>query len=106
MSVMEAMAAARPIVATRVGGVPELIDDGESGVIVPPGDARALAAAIVTLLHDPTRQRRLGAAASERLESRVSLARTVADVGELYRRRLSVDGAPVAATPLARSSRS
>jgi starch synthase len=66
------MALARPIVASAVGGIPEMIEDGVSGVLVPPDDAPALAAALVALLRDPGRRDRLGAAARERLATRFS----------------------------------
>jgi glycosyltransferase involved in cell wall biosynthesis len=62
-SVLEAMAAARPVVATRVGGVPDAVRDGETGVLVPARDPEALAAALQALLATPERARRLGAAA-------------------------------------------
>ena len=75
-SVLEAMAAARPVVATRVGGVPDAVHDGKTGLLVPAGDAAALATALRTLLATPARARALGAAAqtyarSEHHESRV-----------------------------------
>jgi glycosyltransferase involved in cell wall biosynthesis len=50
---MEAMAYGRPVVATRVGGVPELVQDGQHGLVVPPGDAEALACALRRVLDDP-----------------------------------------------------
>lgn len=59
---MEAMASRLPVVATRVGGVAELVRDGESGLLVAPGDADGLSEAIDTLLNDPSRARRMGAA--------------------------------------------
>jgi glycosyltransferase involved in cell wall biosynthesis len=66
---LEAMAAGRPIVATRTGGIPEGIVDGESGLLVPPDDARALAGALRALATEPDRAERLGAAARQRYES-------------------------------------
>jgi glycosyltransferase involved in cell wall biosynthesis len=71
-AVGEYMAAGRPVVATRVGVIPELISDGETGRLVEPGDAVAMAAALLDLLRDPETGRTLGAAA--RLEAESSLS--------------------------------
>ncbi len=65
-AVLEAMAAGVPVVATRVGGIPELLTDGVDGLLVDPGDPRALAAAISRLAGDEALRVRLGAAARER----------------------------------------
>jgi glycosyltransferase involved in cell wall biosynthesis len=62
-SVLEAMAAARPVVATRVGGVPDAVRDGETGILVPASDPDALTAALRSVLATPERARTLGAAA-------------------------------------------
>ena len=61
-----AMALGKPIVATSVGGVPELLSDGEAGLLVPPGDSVAIAEAVSTLLCDPSRARALGEAGRRR----------------------------------------
>jgi glycosyltransferase involved in cell wall biosynthesis len=77
LAVMEALALGVPVVATRVGGLPELVEDGVSGVLVEPGDAAALAAAILTLTDDATRAR-LAAGATARgahVDGRVAVAR-------------------------------
>jgi glycosyltransferase involved in cell wall biosynthesis len=66
------MAHARPVVATAVGGLAEAIEDGESGLLVPPGDVPALRAALERLLSDAELRRRLGAAARERVRERYS----------------------------------
>jgi glycosyltransferase involved in cell wall biosynthesis len=66
LSVMEYMDAGLPIVATDVGGLPELIEDGVSGLLVPPRDPAALAGAIEALLEDQTKAERLGREARER----------------------------------------
>lgn len=66
ISLLEAMAACRPIVATRVGGVPHVLGDGQYGRLVPPGDADALATALGTLLADRDAAAALGAAAGRR----------------------------------------
>jgi glycosyltransferase involved in cell wall biosynthesis len=62
-SVLEAMAAARPVVATRVGGVPDAVRDSETGILVPASDPDALAAALRNVLATPERARTFGAAA-------------------------------------------
>jgi glycosyltransferase involved in cell wall biosynthesis len=69
LRVLEAMAAAVPIVASGVGGIPEQIHHEREGMLVPPGDPRALAAAILKLLEDPARARRLGEAGRQRVAS-------------------------------------
>jgi glycosyltransferase involved in cell wall biosynthesis len=77
VSLMEAAACGVPAVATSVGGVPELVEDGVTGVLTPPGDARALTAGLEQLLRDPARTARMGQAARRRAEERFSLARQV-----------------------------
>jgi glycosyltransferase involved in cell wall biosynthesis len=73
LALLEGMALARPIVASAVGGIPEMLVDGVSGRLVPPNDAQALAAAVSDLLHDAARRARMGAAAHERLTTAFSL---------------------------------
>jgi glycosyltransferase involved in cell wall biosynthesis len=68
LGVLEPMSHAKPVIASSVGGVPELIDGPEVGDLVPPGDPAALAAALGSLLRDPIRQRRVGLAARQRVE--------------------------------------
>lgn len=68
-AVIEAMAQSVPAVVSRVGGLPELVADGETGFVVPPGDPAALARAIAALADDPARTRALGAAARRRIET-------------------------------------
>ena len=73
MSVLEAMAAGLPVVASAVGGIPELVSDEQTGLLVPPRDSRALAAAIRAIAGDPQLRDRLGAAARRRAETEFSL---------------------------------
>ncbi len=72
MAVLEAMATGLPVVATSVGGVPECILPGETGVLVPPADCAALGGAVVRLLKDPAERRRLGNAAQCDIRKRFS----------------------------------
>src|SRR6185369_1386161 len=67
LALLEGMALARPIVASAVGGIPEMLVDGASGRLVPPDDAGALATAVIELLGDEGRRRRIGDAALARL---------------------------------------
>jgi glycosyltransferase involved in cell wall biosynthesis len=67
VALLEAMAYGKPIVATRVGGIPDVLADGTEGLLVPPGDVTALADAVVTLVGDPDRAWALGRAAKERV---------------------------------------
>jgi glycosyltransferase involved in cell wall biosynthesis len=81
---LEAMAAGRPIVATAVGGNPELITDGETGLLVPPEDPAALAAAIARLIREPALARRLGETARRRVEQEYTLDAMVRRMERLY----------------------
>jgi glycosyltransferase involved in cell wall biosynthesis len=84
LSVLEAMAAAKPVVATRIGGTVEAVVDGETGILVPPGDASALATAIRSLLADPVRARRTGEAGRDRLRARFTAHAMVGGVSAAY----------------------
>jgi glycosyltransferase involved in cell wall biosynthesis len=68
-AILEGMSLGKPAVVTRVGGVPEVIESEETGLIVPPGDPRALATALLRILRDPELGRRLGRAARRRYTS-------------------------------------
>ncbi len=85
ISLLEAMAAQLPVVATRVGGNPEVVKDGESGLLVPPRNPEALAGALKRVLQDSALARSLGKAAASRVAGRFSLARMAADYAALYR---------------------
>jgi glycosyltransferase involved in cell wall biosynthesis len=86
---LDAMRAGKPVVASRVGGLPEVVADGETGLLVPVGDAAATAAAIERLLADPAAARRMGEAGRRRAEALFSSARMAAE----YRETL-LPGAP------------
>jgi sugar transferase (PEP-CTERM/EpsH1 system associated) len=85
LALLEAMAAGIPPVATAVGGVPEVVVDAESGLLVPPGDPRALLHAIVDLLDHPEKRATLGTNAAARIRDKFSLSRMAADYRKLYR---------------------
>src|SRR5512136_1892018 len=78
-SLLDAMAAARPIVATTAGGIPEAVVDGETGLLVPTRDAHGLAEAMITLLGNPAECERMGRAGLARARERFSAARMVAE---------------------------
>jgi glycosyltransferase involved in cell wall biosynthesis len=82
--ILEAMACGKPAVATSVGGCPELIVEGETGFLVPPGDEAALAERILRLLRDAALRRRLGAAARRRVEREFSITAMVERNESLY----------------------
>jgi glycosyltransferase involved in cell wall biosynthesis len=82
--VLEAMAQGKPVVATPVGGTAELVVHGETGLLVPPGDADALAAALAELLDDPSAAARMGAAGRARVLAEFSAAAMVERVLGLY----------------------
>jgi glycosyltransferase involved in cell wall biosynthesis len=86
MALLEAMSWGLPVVATPVGGVPQLIEDGVNGLLVAPGDIDGLAAALARLLSEPALRESLGAAARRTIEARFSLHATLERLGEVYRR--------------------
>ena len=92
MSVVEAMAAGVAVVASAVGGVPEAVADGETGLLVPPRDIAALARALGGLAGDPARVAAIGAAGRRRAEERFDIAAFQRAHVELYRRALGAAG--------------
>lgn len=84
LALLEAMAAAKPVIATAVHGSAEAVIDNETGLLVPPGDAPALAAAICRVLGDRTLAHRLGQAARLEIRQRFDVHETVQAVGSLY----------------------
>lgn len=84
LSILEFMDAGKPIVATRVGGIPEVIEDGVHGVLVPPRNEAALAAAVGDLLRDADAAKELGARARDHCRREFSLDRTVERLQQLY----------------------
>ena len=91
---LEAMAERRPVVATRVGGVPEVVVDGVTGLLVDPGSPSALAKAILDVIEQPERARQMGEAGRQRVEAQFDVARMSGEIADLYeelltRRRLN-----------------
>ncbi|HWB09121.1 MAG TPA: glycosyltransferase [Pirellulales bacterium] len=83
VSILEALACGKPVVATRVGSIPESVHDGKNGYLVAPGDEEALASRVLDLFAAPDLARRLGLAGREAVVERWSLARMVAGYEEL-----------------------
>ena len=92
---IEALAAARPAVATAVGGVPEVVLDGETGLTVPPNDPLALAEGVRRLLGDRALAAQLGQAGRRHVYPRYDSSRLVDDMRSLYRRELAARGRPL-----------
>jgi glycosyltransferase involved in cell wall biosynthesis len=86
---VEAMAASRPVVASRVGGLSEMLEDGSSGLLVPPGDSRALAAAVVGLMRSPARRADIGAAARRRFLDSFTMPAMIEKWATFYHEMLS-----------------
>src|SRR5262249_15321637 len=84
IAILEAMSSARPVVTTRVGGNPELVVDGETGVLVAPADPEQLASAVVRTLTKPAEARRLGENGLNRVKSRFSVGAMVRGYEALY----------------------
>jgi glycosyltransferase involved in cell wall biosynthesis len=84
IAIVEAMAAGRPVIASRVGGIPEIVVHEDTGLLVPPGDAGALADAIAALLSRPDRARAMGARGRERARQRFSIETAVRRHQQLY----------------------
>jgi glycosyltransferase involved in cell wall biosynthesis len=83
------MAAGVPVIATKVGGTPELVEDGATGLLVPPRDSAALGQAMTLLLEHPETARRIGAAGRSDVTSRFSIDKMVHDTQSLYVKLLS-----------------
>jgi glycosyltransferase involved in cell wall biosynthesis len=87
--IAEAMLMAKPVIATRAGGAPELIEEGLSGYLVDPGDDQALASRITALLNDPQSGTMVGAAAAERARALFDVTDTTHRIQQLYSQLLS-----------------
>jgi glycosyltransferase involved in cell wall biosynthesis len=89
VSAIEAMGARCPVVATRVGGLPDLIEDHKTGCLVPPRDGTALANAVLDLLHSPQSARKLGKNAQAFVRQRFTMQRLLSDIDDLYTQLLA-----------------
>ena len=92
-AVLEAMAAGLPIVASDVGGIPEVIEDGRTGFLVPPGEDETLASRVMHLMANPEEGARVGAAAREAVLASFSFDRMVARFDDIYLSELTRHGA-------------
>lgn len=84
IALLEAAAAACPVVVSRCGGLPEIITDGVTGLLVPPGDPHALAGGVAKLLHRPAEARRMATAAVSKVQQKFSRAAMLRRTGLLY----------------------
>jgi hypothetical protein len=87
--ILEAMASTRPVVSTRLAGIPELVVDGQTGMLAPPGDSTALAQALEQLLRDPELRFRFGHAGRARIEQHFRIEQTVAPLIEMLEGAIS-----------------
>jgi glycosyltransferase involved in cell wall biosynthesis len=94
VTAIEALAAGTPVVATRVGGVPDVVRDGEDGFLVEAGAIGELAERLERLAADPELRERMGAAGRERVQPRYAVERLIDDVDRLYRSLLETKGIP------------
>ncbi len=86
LALLEAMACARPVVATSVGGIPELVQVGETGLLVAQGDMKAMSEQIISLLANPEQARAMGEAGRQRVEESFDIRQQAAAMAALYRR--------------------
>jgi glycosyltransferase involved in cell wall biosynthesis len=86
---LEAMAMGKPVVASRVGGIPEAVEDSVTGILVPPANSRKLAEALVVLLENSTLRQSMGEAGRARVETLFSLERTIKEIECCYNHILS-----------------
>jgi glycosyltransferase involved in cell wall biosynthesis len=86
-AILEAMACERVVIGTRAGGIPEVVDDGVTGLLIPPRDHQAMADAIISLLGDPARRTRMGAAGRARVVSEFSVEALVQGTLRVYEGR-------------------
>lgn len=91
-AVLEAMALGRPVIATAIGGLPEVVEDGVTGVLVPPDDGAALAGALAALAGDPALRRRMGSAGAARVREEFTESRMIDEYEAAFRAALRASG--------------
>jgi glycosyltransferase involved in cell wall biosynthesis len=91
-TVLESMAAGLPVVATQVGGTPEIVEDGVTGLLVPPRDTSALAQAVIRLLENPALAKRLALAGQEHVRTHFSFDRLISELDGFYLELLAQKG--------------
>jgi glycosyltransferase involved in cell wall biosynthesis len=82
--IIEGMAAGKPVVATNGGGVPEIVQDGKTGILVPMGDASAMAEAICRICADPILARTMGSSGKQRVAEHFTIEQTARKVESVY----------------------
>ena len=97
IAVLEAMAMGKPVVATTAGGLPEIVRDGETGLLVPPDDPDALARAVIRLVQDPLQRRKLGEGGRDRVAAHFTVEAMIGRLASVYRELLG--GAPLPCPP-------
>jgi len=83
-AILVAMASSLPVIATQVGGIPELVIDGETGILVPPNDADQLAVGLCKVLESPELRRKMGCSGRQRIEEKFTLERKLNETENLY----------------------
>jgi starch synthase len=81
---VEAMACGLPVVASRIGGIPSIVEDGQTGSLIPPGDAQALTRKIDDLLSTPERTRTMGVASRSRAVRKFSIERMITETEQVF----------------------
>ena len=92
IAALDAMAAGLPVIASSVGGIPELVVDGETGWLVPPADVEALVSRLRPMLRSPEQRRSMGAAAQARARERFNIAQMTENFSRLYDELLGETG--------------
>ena len=84
ISILEAMATERPVIATSIGGIPEVVSDGETGILVPPEKVEDLAEAIIELLNYPDKAHTMGQMGGQKVREKFTTHRMLEEIEELY----------------------